>query len=241
MALKSSREGLRKELVDYLGNIIIDDHLRNEIIKVVGDNFVTSENLNEAVNNLTIEITTESGERTEADDTLQNNITAEVTAREEADTTLQNNINAETTAREQAISTLEEAISNIPSISPLITYPIGSVYFSVDNTNPSTLFGGTWELIGSKLAIGENVFGNGKALGITDGTYTGGFKEHSGGDANTSALSGGYGVNVGASIGGTKLTKGAIGVVTKATAGGTPSNSGLIIDTETIYSWKRTA
>ena len=55
MALKSSREGLRKELVDYLGNIIIDDNLRNEIIKVVGDTFVTSESLNEAVNNFIIE------------------------------------------------------------------------------------------------------------------------------------------------------------------------------------------
>lgn len=110
MALKSSREGLRKELVDYLGNIIIDDNLRNEIIKVVGNNFVTSENLNEAVNNLTMQITTESGERIEADDTLQNNITAEAISREQADTTLQNNINAETTARQEAISNLEELI-----------------------------------------------------------------------------------------------------------------------------------
>ena len=32
MALKSSREGLRKELVDYLGNIIIDDNLKQNII-----------------------------------------------------------------------------------------------------------------------------------------------------------------------------------------------------------------
>lgn len=112
MALKSSREGLRKELVDYLGNIIIDDNLRNEIIKVVGDNFVTSESLNETVNNLTIQITTESGERIEVDDTLQTNITAEATAREQADTTLQNNINTETTARQEAITNLERMIDS---------------------------------------------------------------------------------------------------------------------------------
>ena len=111
MALKSSREGLRKELVDYLGNLIVDDNLRNEIIKVVGDNFVTSENLNEAVNNLTMQITTENGGRIEADDTLQNNITAEATAREEADTTLQNNITAEATAREEADTTLQDNIN----------------------------------------------------------------------------------------------------------------------------------
>lgn len=110
MALKSSREGLRKELVDYLGNLIIDDNLRNEIIKIVGDNFVTSENLNESVNNLTMQITTESGERIEADDTLQNNITAEATARENADTTLQKNINDETIARQEAITNLEGMI-----------------------------------------------------------------------------------------------------------------------------------
>ena len=110
MALKSSREGLRKELVDYLGNLIVDDNLGNEIIKAVGDKFVTPEVLNENVNNLTMQITTESGERIEADDTLQSNITAEATAREQADTTLQNNINAETTARQEDIHNLENLI-----------------------------------------------------------------------------------------------------------------------------------
>ena len=112
MALKSSREGLRKELVDYLGNLIVDDYLRNEIVKAIGDKFVTPELLNENVNNLTMQITTESGERIEVDDILQNNITTEVTAREEADTTLQNNINVETTAREEAITSLQELIAN---------------------------------------------------------------------------------------------------------------------------------
>lgn len=148
MALKSSREGLRKELVDYLGNIIIDDNLRNEIIKVVGDNFVTSESLNETVNNLTMQITTESGERVEADTTLQNNITAEATAREGADTTLQNNITAEAAAREGADTTLQnninaettarqEAIANLAEM-------IGTSGLQIDllwtNASPSSEF-----------------------------------------------------------------------------------------------------
>lgn len=111
MALKSSREGLRKELVDYLGNIIIDDNLRNEIVKAVDDKFVTPEILNENVNNLTMQITTERGERIEGDETLQNRITTEVSVRENADNTLQNNINAETTAREEAVTNLQELIA----------------------------------------------------------------------------------------------------------------------------------
>lgn len=37
------------------------------------------------------------------------------------------------------ISELEEKFST--------SYPVGSVYVSVNNTEPSTLFGGTWELM----------------------------------------------------------------------------------------------
>lgn len=131
MALKSSREGLRKELVDYLGNLIVDDNLRNEIIKVVGNNFVTSESLNEAVNNLTMQITTESGERIETDDTLQNNITAEATAREQTDNTLQDNINAEVTARQEAIANLEGLIGTSGN------------FYGIDTSNLIATLGGS--------------------------------------------------------------------------------------------------
>jgi len=34
-------------------------------------------------------------------------------------------------------------------------YPVGSIYMSVNNTNPSTLFGGTWEAWGAgRVAVG---------------------------------------------------------------------------------------
>ena len=146
------------------------------------------------------------------------------------------------TSYEPYVPSLKKLNSNIANISPLIAYPIGSVYFSVNNTNPSTILGGgTWVQIGSKLAVRENVFGNGKSLALTsDGSSVGAL----GYGANTIMYgSKTYGGNIGStpswgfSSGGDRNT----GVPTKAQLGDTPQYSGLIVDTETIYSWKRTA
>lgn len=37
-----------------------------------------------------------------------------------------------------------------------LVYPIGSIYMSVNSTNPSTLFGGTWERIEGKFLLGAD-------------------------------------------------------------------------------------
>lgn len=37
-----------------------------------------------------------------------------------------------------------------------VIYPIGSIYISVDNTSPQTLFGGTWEKIEGRFLLGTN-------------------------------------------------------------------------------------
>ena len=51
------------------------------------------------------------------------------------------------------------------------TYPVGSIYMSVNETSPGTLFGGTWEQIAGKFLVG---IGNSFAAG-----ESGGAKAHS--------------------------------------------------------------
>lgn len=112
MALKSSREGLRKELVDYLGNIIIDENLKQNIINSVDDVFINNETLIASVNELNGKIRNESSAREGADITLQEHINAEANIRENTDNTLQNNINTESIARQEAITNIENLINN---------------------------------------------------------------------------------------------------------------------------------
>ena len=54
-------------------------------------------------------------------------------------------------------------------------YPIGSIYTSVNSTNPATLFGGTWQRIRGRflVAAGSNGASENEALSIIAGT-TGG-------------------------------------------------------------------
>ena len=47
-----------------------------------------------------------------------------------------------------------------------VVYPIGSIYMSVNNVNPATLFGGTWEKIEGKFLLGAS---SGHSLGETGG------------------------------------------------------------------------
>lgn len=56
------------------------------------------------------------------------------------------------------------------SISLLDVYPVGAIYTSVSATNPSTLFGGTWEAIAAgRVLIGA---GGGYTAGQTGGSST---------------------------------------------------------------------
>ena len=44
-------------------------------------------------------------------------------------------------------------------------YPIGSIYLSVNSTNPSNYFGGTWEQIEDRFLIGAGNLYNSGAIG----------------------------------------------------------------------------
>ena len=53
-------------------------------------------------------------------------------------------------------------------------FPVGSIYISVTNTNPSTIFGGTWERIQGKFLIGadDSTYKLGATGGSSSHTHT---------------------------------------------------------------------
>lgn len=66
-----------------------------------------------------------------------------------------------------------ELLSDLLSRISLMAYPIGSIYISINSTNPSTLFGGTWEQIKDRflLACGST-YKNGTTGGEATHTLT---------------------------------------------------------------------
>jgi hypothetical protein len=81
------------------------------------------------------------------------------------------NLNAQTNDRTNApsIHAVREAVNN----NWLSIYPIGSIYMSVNNVNPSEIFGGTWQQIKDKflLACGDT-YNNGATGGSATNSYT---------------------------------------------------------------------
>ncbi len=68
------------------------------------------------------------------------------------------------------VNSITAAVNNQGTINFDTIYPIGSIYMSVNNVNPSTLFEGTtWEKIVDRFLVGA---GNKYSLGGTGGTET---------------------------------------------------------------------
>lgn len=58
---------------------------------------------------------------------------------------------------------------NNEKIYPCPYYPIGSIYLSVNNINPGTIFGGTWQQIKDRFLLGA---GSTYSAGATGGSAT---------------------------------------------------------------------
>lgn len=80
-------------------------------------------------------------------------------------------ISAQTNDRTNAPSI--RAVRDAIQTNWLTVYPVGSVYINVNDVNPSTLFGGTWQQIKDKflLACGDT-YDNGATGGAASRSYT---------------------------------------------------------------------
>lgn len=68
-----------------------------------------------------------------------------------------------------SIHAVREAVNN----NWLSIYPIGSIYMNVNNVNPSTIFGGTWEKIEGKFLLASSpAHVNGSTGGAETFSYT---------------------------------------------------------------------
>lgn len=67
------------------------------------------------------------------------------------------------------IAALSNQISNMSSTIFDVIYPVGSIYMSVNNTNPSNLFGGTWTQLKDRFLLGA---GSTYTNGSTGGSAT---------------------------------------------------------------------
>lgn len=67
---------------------------------------------------------------------------------------------------------IDEGITNIQQIFNLM-YPVGSIYLSVNNVNPGTIFGGTWEQIQDRFLLAAgSTYGGGSTGGSANHTHT---------------------------------------------------------------------
>lgn len=144
-------------------------------------------------------INTEKSAREQTYTTLQQNINAETTRATNKETELKNLIGAETTratGKETELKNLIDAettratgketelkndidgtktsvLNEIKAWVNDTQHPIGSIYITTNNVNPSNIFGGTWEQLKDRFLIGAgSSYTNGSTGGATSHTHT---------------------------------------------------------------------
>ena len=70
---------------------------------------------------------------------------------------------------EESINNLDTKITEFQNTFLNLVYPIGAIYLSLNNTNPGTLFGGTWEQLKDRFLLGA---GDSYSVGSTGGAAT---------------------------------------------------------------------
>ena len=124
-------------------------------------------------------------------------------------------------------------------------YPVGSCYIGTGNVCPISLIKGTWTLQSSGIVTSVNttvgVRGNGKSLGMTDGTSNYGFSNWTGNGYGARFTKGAYNADVGGGYDNSQVGNNSVayGVVNNVNTSGL---TGVL--TRTVLSvniWKRTA
>lgn len=140
------------------------------------------------------------------------------------------------------IAALSNQISNIGSITFDDIYPVGSIYMSVNSTNPGTLFGGTWTQLKDRFLLGAgSTYTNGSTGGEASHTLTENeMPSHSHGQYVTVASGGSLSANCDydSYVSG-KARKSAQNVSTDPTGGGNSHNN--MPPYLVVYMWQRTS
>ena len=132
---------------------------------------LTAEQLAAINSGITSELVTEfNGKQTALNQTQMNAVNSGITA--DLVSTFNNKQNALNTSQLAAVNSgitqsLVSTFNQKPTLDMI--YPVGSIYMSVNSTNPSTLFGGTWEQIKDRFLLS---CGNTYANGTTGGEAT---------------------------------------------------------------------
>lgn len=128
-----------------------------------------------------------------------------------------------------------QSIADVINAIKLSIYPVGAIYTSVDSTDPSTLFGGTWERLRDRFLLGAGETYTAGATGgeATHTLTTDEMPAHSHGAGYGLNLAGGSATNP--AFAGGQVTSNQ----TSTEGGGQPHNN--MPPYLVVYMWKRTA